>query len=166
MKAITMMLALLACVCLGGEETPVIPVTIRAQAELAVFKAGGTLPVSITLTNGLPTVIRFGTFATEPNEWNGEAMNISLVDVYRDGQQRNLYLARPKVTPPVNISGMGSYPIPPGGTLRVTVDISKWTIQGAWMKGTYELVFRMDNINVGDKVTMSVLSDPIRCLVR
>lgn len=166
MKRIFAVFMLTAGICFAEEQQPAIPVAVRAQAELAVFKSGKALPVSITLANGLSKTIRFYTFAVQPNEWNGETINISLVDVYRDGQRRNLYLARPEVIQPLTVSGLGSHPVAPGSTLRVMIDIGKWKIQGGWTEGTYDLIFRMDGIIVDDRVTMSVLSDPVRVLVQ
>lgn len=166
MKSLIAILMVVASVAVSGSEKPVIPVSVHAQAELAVFKAGNTLPMSVTLTNGLSKTIRFSTFATEPNEWNGETLNISLVDVYRNKKKQNLYLARPEIKDPLTISGPGSRKIQPDGNLRIIIDISKWKIQGGWTKGTYELVFRMDNITVDDKVKLSVLSDPVHVVVQ
>jgi hypothetical protein len=166
MKHLIAMLMLLAGVAVAGDEEAVIPVSVHGQAELAVFKAGKPLPMSVTLTNGLSKTIRFSTFATKPNEWNGETLNISLVDIYRDKKKRNLYLARPELNVPITISGPGSRQILPNGTLRIMIDISKWNIQGGWTKGEYELVFRMESITVDDKVTLSVLSDAVHVLVQ
>lgn len=166
MRPFAVVLVLVASVCLAGDGQPVIPVTAHAQAEAAVFKAGRPLLMSVTLANGLPQTIRFPTFATEPNDWNGEATNISLVDVYRNGQKRNLYLARPEASVPRDISGPGSHPVKPGEALRVVVDMSRWKIEGGWTKGEYELVFRMDKIAVDEKVTLSVLADPVRVVVQ
>jgi len=166
MKHLIAMLMLLAGVAVAGDKEAVIPVHVKAQAELAVFKAGKPLPMSVTLMNGLSKTIRFSTFATEPNEWNGETLNVSLVDVYRDKKKRNLYFARPELKVPVTISGPGSRQIQPNGTLRIMIDISKWKIQGGWTKGEYELVFRMDRIIADDKVTLSVLSNPVHVIVQ
>ena len=149
-----------------AEEPPVIPVSVQAQAGTTVFKQGKPLLMSVTLTNGLSKTIRFSTFATEPNKWNGETFNISLVDVYRNRQKRNLYLERPKIDVPPSISGPGAYAIQPSSTFHVMLDISKWKIEGGWTKGEYELVFRMDNIIVDDKVTLSILSDPVHVRVQ
>lgn len=166
MKCFVVVLMLLASVSVAGEKKPVIPVSVHAQEERAVFKSGKPLPASVTLTNGLAKTIRFNTFATEPNEWNGETLNINLVDIYRNKKKRNLYLSRPELTIPVTTSGPGSRHVQPNGALRVMIDISKWRIQGGWTKGEYELVFRMDNIIVDDKITLSVLSDPVHVLVQ
>ena len=166
MKSIVTMLMVLASVSVAGDDKPVIPVSVHAQAELAVFKAGKPLAMSVTLTNGLSKTIRFSTFATEPNEWNGETLNVSLVEVYRGGDKRNLYLAKPELKIPLSISGPGARPVKPGETLRIMVDISKWQIQGGWSEGEYEVVFRMDRIIVDDKITMSVMSDPVRIIVQ
>ena len=166
MKQLIVMLILFAGVAVAGDEEAVIPVSVHAQAELAVFKASKPLPMSVTLTNGLSKTIRFTTFATEPNEWNGETLNVSLVDVYRDKKKRNLYFARPELKVPVTVSGAGSRQIQPNGTLSIMIDINKWKIQGGWTKGEYEVVFRMDNIIVDDKVKLSVLSAPVHVIVQ
>jgi hypothetical protein len=166
MKRLIVILILLASVSVAEEEKPVIPVSVHAQAELAVFKSGKPLPMSVMLTNGLSNTIRFSTFAIKPNDWNGETLNISLVDVYRGKQRRNLYLARAELKVPVTISGPGARPVTPNGTFSIMIDISKWKIQGGWTKGEYELVFRMDNIIVDDKIKMSVLSDTVKVIVQ
>jgi hypothetical protein len=166
MKRIFAMLLLVARVCLASEDKPVVPVTVHAQAELAVFKTGKPIPMSVTLANGLSKAIRFTTFSTTPNDWNGETLNISLVDVYSYKQKRNLYIARPELRVPLTISGPGSHLINPGETLRIMIDISKWRIEGGWIKGEYELVFRMDNISVDDKATLSVLSGLVHVVVQ
>lgn len=44
--------------------------------------------------------------------------------------------------------------------------MGKWKIQGGWTKGECGLVFRMDKIAVDDKVTLSVLTDPVRVVVQ
>ncbi len=166
MKQLIIMLMLFAGVALAGDKKAVIPVSVHVQAELAVFKAGKPLPMSVTLANGLSNTVSFSTFAIEPNELNGETLNISLVDVYRGGEKNNLYIARPELKVPLKISGPGSRDVQPNGTLRVMIDTSKWKIQGGWTKGEYELTFRMDNIIVDDKVTMSILSDPVNVIVQ
>lgn len=165
MKLLSILL-LVARVCLASDDNPVVAVTLHAQPELAVFKTGKPLPMSVTLTNGLSKAIRFTTFSTTPNDWNGETLNISLVNVYRDKQRHNLYIARPELRVPLTISGPQSHLNNPGESLRILIDISKWRIEGEWIKGEYELVFRMDNISVDDKVTLSVLSDPVHVVVQ
>jgi hypothetical protein len=166
MRATLAMLILMGGMCLASEEKPMIPVGVHAQAELALFKTGKPLLMSLTLTNGSSRPIRFTTFSAEPNEWNGETFNISLVDVHRNGQKRNLYLARPELKGLLAISNPGSRSIQPGKNLRVTIDMSKWGIDGDWIKGEYELVFRMDNITVEDKISMSILSEPVHVIVQ
>jgi len=166
MKQFIVMLMMFAHFAVAGDKEAVIPVSVHVQAELAVFKTGKPLPMSVTLTNGLSKTIHFSTFATEPNEWNGETLNISLVDVYRGGETKNLYIARPELKVPLKISGPGSREVQPKGSLRVMIDISKWKIQEGWTKGEYELTFRMDGIIVDDKVTMSILSDPVHVIVQ
>jgi len=148
-----------------AEEPPVIPVSVQAQAEAAVFKEGKPLLTSVTLSNGLSKAIRFTTFSTKPSNWNGETLNISLVDIYRNRQKRNLYLERPKIDVPPGISGPGARAIQPSATFQVMLDISKWKIDGGWTKGEYEIVFRMERIMVDEKITMSVLSDPFPVVI-
>ncbi|MEW6366565.1 MAG: hypothetical protein AB1714_18205 [Acidobacteriota bacterium] len=160
------MLILMGGICPASEEKPMIPVGFHAQAELAVFKSGKPLLMSLTLTNDSSRPIRFTTFSTEPNEWNGETFNISLVDVHRIGERRNLCLARPELRVPLTVSGPGSHSIQPGRNLRVTIDTSKWRIDGDWIKGEYALVFRMDNITVEDKISISILSEPVHVIVQ
>lgn len=166
MKRLIAMLMLLASVSLAGNATPVVPVSVHAHAEQEAFEAGKPIPVRVTLTNGLSETIRFTTFATEPNEWNGETFNISLVDVYRNKKQWNTYAARPEIQAPLTIAGPASFQILPNKTLTVIMDISKWKIQGGWTEGTYELVIRMDHIGVDDKVRMSILSAPVPVTVQ
>jgi len=89
MKCLILALMLMTSACFAGDKKAVIPVHVNAQAELAVFKTGKPLPMSVTLMNGLSKTIRFSTFATEPNEWNGETLNVSLVDVYRHHRQKS-----------------------------------------------------------------------------
>lgn len=166
MKRLIAILMILAGVSVAGDEESVIPVSVHAQAEVEVFEAGKPILMSVVLTNGLSKTIRFNTYATEPNEWNGETLNISLIDIYRNKEKRNLYSASPEIKVPLVISGSGSHPLDPNETLRITIDISKWKIQGGWTKGTYELAIRMDNIVVDDKVNMSILSDPVEVTVQ
>lgn len=165
MKTILAVLLLTTGVSLA-EELPVIPVLVRAQAEIAVFKQGKPLLMSVTLSNGLSKPIRFTTFSTKPNEWNGETLNISLVDVYRNKEKRNLYLGRPKIEVPLTISGYGGPPIQPGETVQIMLDMSKWKIDGGWTKGGYEVVFRMENIIADEKITMAILSDPVHVVIQ
>jgi len=168
MKKILVILFLTGIACFAAQDKSTIPVTVQAQAGRALFQAGQPNPMILTITNGLSQPIRFTTFATKPNEWNGETMNVSLVDIYRAGvkEKRNLYLANPEIKVPLTVSGPSSHEIAPSGSLSITIDISKWKIQGGWLKGGYELVFRMDCISVDDKITLSVLSEPFHVLIQ
>jgi len=148
------------------DNKPAINVTVQAQPAIALLKAGQPILMRVMLANGLSQSIRFTTFATKPNEWNGETMNVNLVDIYRYGEKRNFYYARPEIQVPQTVSGPSSLEIVPGGSLSIMVDISKWSIQGGWLKGEYELVFRIDSISVDDKITLSVLGEPVHIRIQ
>lgn len=96
----------------------------------------------------------------EPSDWNGETMNIGLVDIYREGTA-NLYRSRPKVDVPLQMSGMGSHEIKPGGTLTVKTDARTWELQGGWSPGHYKITIRVDHLTVDRYSTLSVMSDPV-----
>ncbi len=165
------MKTILAVLILSGglalaEEQPVIPVSVRAQAETAVFTEGKPLLMSLTLTNGLPKALCFVTFSTKPNEWNGETFEIQVSDLYRNKQKRSLYLARPEIHVPTTISGPAAHAIQPGTRFQILLDMSKWKIDGGWTKGKYEVAFRMDRIIVDEKITMSVQSDPVHVVIQ
>ena len=142
---------------LGKERQ--VPVVVRAAVGPGV-KAGGPIPLRVSVTNGLPSSIDHHTYRTEPVEWNGETVNVSLVDIYRDGSP-NQYLARPRVQPPLMISGMGRREIKPGATLTITTDAAKWKTRDGWKPGRYKVTVRVDNLRLDDYSTLSVLSDPV-----
>lgn len=154
------------CLFSYEDDSPLIPVSVRAEAELAVIRAGEPLLMGVTISNGLSKPVRFATFSTKPNEWNGETMSISLVDVYRNNQKRNLYLSRPQVKVPDSLSGPVSNAIQPEEKFRVIIDIGKWNIDGGWVRGKYEIVLRVDGIRLDDKITLSVLSDPVHIVLQ
>ena len=71
-------------------------------------------------------MVRFAVVRHAPTEWNGETANISLVDSYRDGHPRGLYLARPVVGEPKPVAGL-------------TLKISSWLKQ-FWRNRMTELI--------------------------
>ncbi|OPZ74325.1 MAG: hypothetical protein BWY82_00754 [Verrucomicrobia bacterium ADurb.Bin474] len=151
---------LVFCVTIVSANDYAIPVSVHAQAEMALFKSGHPLPISLTVSNGLSATLRFTTFSTSPNDWNGETMNISLVEVYRDGKRRNLLLNKPELSAPSTVSGPASHPIHSNATLTIMIDANKWTIDGGWAPGQYELVFRLEKMTIDGRSELSVVSDP------
>jgi len=151
---------LVFCVTIVSANDHAIPVFVHAQTEMALIKSGYPLPISLTVSNGLSATLRFTTFSTSPNDWNGETMNISVVGVYRVGNRRNLLLNKPGLTAPLTVSGPASHPIQSSDTLTIMIDANKWTIDGGWVPGLYELVFRVEKLTTDGRSELSVLSDP------
>jgi hypothetical protein len=125
-----------------------------------IIADGEAVPLTITITNGLSSSIHHLTFSLESNGWNGETHNISLVDIYRDGEAGNLYLARPEMNVPVGVSGVSSREIKPGEQLEIRTDARKWKLRDGWLPGRYMVTIRVDNLRVDDYTTLSVSSDP------
>jgi hypothetical protein len=67
----------------ADEPKPTIPVRVRVTAPKEPVKAGQPIPLTLTVENGLAGPIEFHSYATEPNDWNGETVAVDLVDVYR-----------------------------------------------------------------------------------
>lgn len=144
----------------GPQKDRQIPVVVRGNVEPGTVKAGEPIPLAITITNGLPASIRHSTYSLEPRDWNGETVNISLVDIYRQGPP-NLYRGRPEVEVPIRISGMSSHEIKPGETLTVKTDARKWKLHDGWLPGRYTVTVRVDHLTLDRYSTLSVLSDPV-----
>jgi len=142
-----------------------IPVYVVASRAEASYAQGGPIGVRVQLQNGLKHAIRFTTFGTEPAASNAETTNVDLVDICRDATPRNLYLARPELAIPATVAGPASHELEPGGFLNVRIDLAKWTIDGGWVPGTYEVTVRLNGITVGGRVTLAVLSYPVRVVV-
>ena len=142
-----------------------IPVVASVKPARKHFPVGGPIHVTLCVINGLAVPIRFQTFSRTPNDWNGETVNCSLVDVYRDGRRFNLVLASPVCEPPPSISGMGAFPIAPGKSMEVTLDLSKWKLRDGWKPGTYEAVLRVDNLLVQPGMRLSLASEPFTFVV-
>jgi hypothetical protein len=138
-----------------------IPVFVRAEVAPAVVEADAPIELNVTVTNGLPRVIHHSGSWTEPVEWNGETIGVSVVDIYRDGEPGNLFLARPEVTLPAGISGIGRVRVDSGHSLSIRTDASKWTLRDGWLPGSYQITVRVDNLALDDYCTLSVMSDPI-----
>ena len=146
-----------------------IPIVVEAHTVSDTLKENEPLLLRISILNGLPKDIHFSTFSLTPNSWNGEATNISLVDIYRDAPQpMNRFYARPKIGPgaPRIIAGMSSYVIKPTESLSVVVDMSKWQIVDGWRAGKYKITVRADNIYLDDYTRASVMSDPFEVVIK
>jgi hypothetical protein len=150
----------------GARDEPrPVRVEVWAVARPSRFRAGEPLALTVTLHNRLRKSIRFTTFATEPAPSNGETLSIDLVDIYRNGERRNLYVARPELKIPTTVSGPTARSVAPGEKLVVRLDVRKWKIRGGWVPGQYEVTVRMRGVRVDDRVTLSVLSHPVRFVV-
>lgn len=150
-----------------GPPTPrrQIPIVVTAKVDNDLIREGDAIPLAITISNGLPARIHHTTFSLTPTDWNGETIGISLVDVYRD-RPFNLYLARPEVRPPMQIAGMGSHAIKPGGTLSVKTDARKWTLRDGWKPGRYKVTICVGNLTVDEYAKVSVMSDPVEFVIK
>jgi len=116
--------------------------------------------VSLIIENRSTLPIRVSGFGDTPTSWNAETAGVSLVDISRDGQQRNLYLQRPVVTPPHTISGQSSRMVPPGGIYARQIDAAKWLIADGWKPGRYQVSIRADALHLDNHTTAWVLSTP------
>ena len=101
-----------------GKQERQIPVVASVEVKPKIVKTGESIPLILTVSNGLSSSIYYSTFSLTPNDWNGETYNVSLVDIYRDDKAGNLYLARPKIDVPITISGAGRREIKPGGNIK------------------------------------------------
>ena len=143
-----------------------IDVVVTGHVVPAVVKVGQPIPLKIRITNGLKWPIRFQTYRMQPVEWNGETINISLVDIYRNGKKFNLYFARPEVRFPYKISGSTAYRINPGEALEVNTDASKWKLRDGWLSGRYQVTVRADALLVDDYSRLHVMSDPFEFQIK
>ncbi len=138
-----------------------------ARSPLAELLGRASLTGNSWRINGLKGPIRYSTFNLKPNDWNGETVHLTLVDIYRVSTQLGLFAERPKVEVPTKIAGMGSYPIKAGGSLTVTTDGRKWKIVGGWVPGKYKATVRIENLAVeGDRCILSVHSEPFEFEIR
>jgi hypothetical protein len=150
----------------GAKRDAPHPVRVHLwpKAEQERFKAGEPILVTATLSNGLNRTIRFVNRARRPVATNAETRNIELADIRRDGKPAPRLRARPELKL-VPGSGPGPLRIPPRGESGIGLDLSKWQIAGGWVPGSYELSIRMFDIAVDDRVTLSVLSSPVRFVI-
>ena len=104
---------------LKGKQERQIPVVVSVEVKPKIVKSGEAVPLTIRISNDLSSSIYHLTFSLTSNDWNGETYNISLVDIYRDGKEGNLYLERPKMSIPITVSGMARWEIKPGEELEI-----------------------------------------------
>lgn len=148
----------------GAAENPIIPITVAASVTSG---DSGAMPLAVTVTNESAGLVGAATFRLTPTEWNGETINLRLLDVRRDGDPHDLGLAQPAVRVPLEISGMASYPIAPGAALTITTDVRKWTIVGGWAPGRYEARVRVEGLTAdGGRCVLGVHSAPFTFDVR
>jgi hypothetical protein len=168
--ASTLCLSILNCTALAVDpvtpkqlppKTPTIALKLEGMVTLKQAPFDKEIPFLLTLKNSTTGEVRFQTFDVKPNSWNGETIHITLVDIYRDGEKRNLYLERPKVEPPKKVSGMRSISLEPGQSTLIRSDIRKWKIDGGWSIGKYQVTARIENLTTDNgRCTVSVLSEP------
>lgn len=145
----------------------IIPVTVVGKIEPAVVKPGEPIPLVLTISNGLKGPIGYSSYSLVPNEWHGETVSISLVDINRNDELRGLYLARPQADPPVQISAVGGYRIEAGESLTLKTDAKKWRIVGDWVPGKYRLRARVESLTVeGNRCVLSVHTAPFEFEIR
>jgi hypothetical protein len=137
-----------------------IPVIVHGYIKPVVQKAE-PIPMRVFVFNNLRSSIYHETFSRKPNAWNGETVNITLVDIYRNDQPINLYYKRPNVNTPVDISGMARLPIEPGEQILIETDARKWQLRDGWLPGRYKVTMRVDNLTVDKYTKLSIISDPI-----
>ena len=144
-----------------------IPVVVRGKAETAVVKQGEPIPLAVTITNDLRGTIEYHTFSLKPNDWNGETVSMTLVDVYRDGKPNGLFAQRPKLDRPDVVAGFSRHPIKAGERLTIKTDARKWQINGGWIPGKYRVNVRAEGLTVdeGHRI-LSVLSEPFEFEIR
>ena len=146
---------------LDGKQERQIPVIVSVEVKPEIVKSGAVVPLTITVANGFPSSIYHLTFSLTSNDWNGETYSISLVDIYRDGNTGNLYLARPKMGVPITVSGVSRWEIKPGEKIEIQTDARKWKLRDGWLPGRYRATVRIDNLKVDKYSTLSVLSEPV-----
>ena len=144
-----------------GKQERQIPVVVSVEVKPKIVKTGESIPLILTVSNGLSSSIYFSTFSLTPNDWNGETYHVSLVDIYRDDKADNLYLARPMIDVPITISGVGRREIKPGDNIKIQIDARKWKLRDDWLPGRYRVTVRIDNLKVDEYSVLSVLTDPV-----
>jgi hypothetical protein len=150
----------------GQATTRQLAVSVLLQPTRAVFDVGEPILIEVVVRNDLSAPIRFTTFSLQPNEWNGETAGVELVSVRRLPDSAQIWRGRPSVQPPMHVAGQGSYPVPAGGQASRWIDLSKWTVDGGWNAGDYEVSVRVDAIQLDEHAVASVTSELVEVRVR
>ncbi len=137
-----------------------LAVIVDVQPRKAVFAADEPLLCDVIIRNDLARDIRVSAYSQEPNAWNAETAFVRVVDIYRQPDP----IARPgdwrpKVSRPRGISGAASYPIKPGGSYRLTIDLKKWPLVGGWSVGDYKFDVCAEWVGIDSYTTAHILSD-------
>ena len=143
-----------------------ISVFVVARPQKAIFILGEPILVDIEIRNELKGEIRLNAYSFVPNDWNGETLCVELPDIYRLPDIVQISRERPKITPPKYLSGSGWVPIPAGTSRVKTIDVSKWKLADGWGQGKYQILVRVDKIDVDRYTWMSISSDPIVIEIR
>lgn len=145
-----------------------IPVVVRGKAETAVVKQGEPIPLAVTIANDLQGTIEYHSFDLVPNDWNGETVNMTLVDVHRDGKPEGLFAQRPKMDGrPAEVAGIARHLIKAGERLTIKANARKWQINGGWIPGKYSVNVRVERVSVdGGRHSLSILSEPFDFEIR
>lgn len=148
-------------------DEKLIPVVVTGKVEPAVVTQGEPIPLAVTIANDLKGTIRYSTYSLKPNDWNGETVSLTLVDVHRDGKPGGLFAQRPKIAVPLVVAGIGSNSIKAGESLTVSTDARKWKINGGWVPGKYSANVRIESLSVdGGRCRLSVHSEPFEFEIR
>lgn len=158
---VALILASLTVVTMGQSGDRQIPVKVTAKPRNTVFVAGEPILIDIEIYNGLKAEIIVQGYSVEPNDWNGETTAIQLPDIYRLPLINQNYLKRPELDSKMMISSPGGRRVGPNKSLTKTIDASKWTIVDGWTKGKYQVLIRIDKIDVDKYTWISVHSDPV-----
>ena len=155
----------LAGVLAGGAADPqdgALAVSVRVALADPAPRVGSPLLLHITLQNRLSAALHWSTYSLAPTPWNGETLNVNLVESHRAGWDAGLFVAPPRIEPPRPIAGPSSHAVPPGGNLTVTVDLQKWNVVEGWRAGDYRVVLELRNVGVGDgRVRLAVASETL-----
>ena len=141
-----------------------LPVIVSAEISKSV-EANHEIPLTIRISNNLKHSIRVSGY-TLPNEWHAETVALNVLDIFRDDKYPSIYLSRPVVNIPPEVSMESSVPFPSnvveaGKSLEITTDLRKWKVTGGWVPGKYQFRVRVEGITVDDYTKASVLSDPV-----
>lgn len=144
-----------------------LPVTASLKIDGSEFSKTGRLPMAVTIENGFQVALRFSTYSHSPLPWNGETTNVSLVNIRRADEDKLLYEARPEVDVPKYVAGLSNSPIPPGKSLTIRSDASKWNIHGGWKPGKYTVDARIEQLSIDEgRCRTSVATEPIQFEIR